>query len=516
MGAEAAVPWETCAQEDCEGARVSAGGDCLLHTAVEELADRSSTGRGVDVDGRGIRFDRTGVAKLLESVPVDEGGSRLFGTVRLDRAIFDKDVSFDDAEFAGEVSLVGAVFEGEARFGGATFLAGTDFGEATFRGQAWFVGARFAGPASFRSTTFAGGAWFSKTTFDAPATFDGALFSTNATFSSATFNRAASFSAATFASHVRFDRATCAEGWRLDGASFKADEDIPEGVAHQATSPTTPPPLLDLRDHPPPVRARRTSGRIRPAVLLIALALLAATIYIVVRPNDEDATFEDYAFLHRSLRTDLPARYNPCEPIRYVVNLDRSPPDFAPALDQALAEVTAATGIAFQNEGTTTEKAKLVLQAEETFFNFAPDTKGFREQYLAALGRPSYQPDRYGKDRWAPVLISWASFKEFGQPFSFLGIGASDPRDVGTNPVYVSGTVVLNSDAPDRDLKPTIMHELGHLVGLGHVNTRSELMSPTEEATTWGPGDLEGLRRVGRSGGCIQTPPPGPDPPPTP
>ena len=516
MGAEAVVPWETCALEDCEGARVTADGSCLLHAPVEDLADRPSTGRGVDLDGRGIRFDRTGVTKLLDSVPVGEGGSRLFGTVRLDRAIFEKDVSFDDAEFAGEVSLVGAVFEGEARFGGVTFLAGADFGDATFRGEAWFVGARFAGPASFRSTRFAGGAWFSKTTFEAPATFDGAVFSTNATFSSATFNRAASFCAATFASHARFDRATCAGGWQLDGASFKSPGDGPEGVAHEAAEVRVPPPPLDLRDRLRPARGSAAKSRPkRPVLLFVLFAFLAATIYIIMRP-DEKAMFKDYAFLHRSLRTDLPARYNPCEPIRYVVNLDGSPPDFTAALDQALAEVTAATGLAFQNEGTTTEKAGLRLPGEESFFNFAPDTKGFREQYMSTLGRPSYQPDRYGKDRWAPVLISWASFDDFGQPFNFLGIGASDPRDAGTNPVYVSGTVVLNSDSPDRDLKPTIMHELGHLVGLAHVSTRSELMSPTEEATAWGPGDLEGLRRVGRTGGCLQTPPPAPDPPPTP
>jgi len=42
------------------------------------------------------------------------------------------------------------------------------------------------------------------------------------------------------------------------------------------------------------------------------------------------------------------------------------------------------------------------------------------------------------------------------------------------------------------------MHELSHMVGLTHVQKRDELMySDNVGRTTFGEGDLEGLRRLG-------------------
>ena len=50
-----------------------------------------------------------------------------------------------------------------------------------------------------------------------------------------------------------------------------------------------------------------------------------------------------------------------------------------------------------------------------------------------------------------------------------------------------------------------ILHELGHLMGLGHVRTRGELMHPAGGGVVdFGPGDLEGLRQLGADGGCFQ------------
>jgi hypothetical protein len=78
--------------------------------------------------------------------------------------------------------------------------------------------------------------------------------------------------------------------------------------------------------------------------------------------------------------------------------------------------------------------------------------------------------------------------------------------------VYVSGWIAINADDPNPpgfDLPgeqgPVILHELGHLMGLGHVKTVGELMNPSGGGVTdLGAGDREGLRELGASGGCIR------------
>jgi hypothetical protein len=58
----------------------------------------------------------------------------------------------------------------------------------------------------------------------------------------------------------------------------------------------------------------------------------------------------------------------------------------------------------------------------------------------------------------------------------------------------------------------TILHELGHLVGLGHVDDRGELMAvtPGEGPVRFGPGDLRGLAAIGADHGCVDVPRPQP------
>ncbi|MCC3299797.1 matrixin family metalloprotease [Arthrobacter caoxuetaonis] len=185
--------------------------------------------------------------------------------------------------------------------------------------------------------------------------------------------------------------------------------------------------------------------------------------------------------------------YDPCRPIHYVTNTDNMPPGGRALIAEAVAEVSRATGLVFIDDGLTTEPA--------------------------SAERRAFQPERYG-DRWAPVLFIWKT--EAQQPrftntqygTNTVGIGGSVAYTLeGTGSVYVTGEVQLNAAALSEDLqKPggatsvrsVIAHELGHVVGLDHVEDTSQLMAPTstDEVTSFGPGDLNGLAKLGQ-GICI-------------
>lgn len=371
MAAGAAVPWETCAEADCLGARRGADGRCLAHAEPLVLPPASS-GPGVDLDGRGVRFTEGSFERVLERCPRDEAGRRLLGTVRFDRATFMGDVSLDEAVFSGDVSLPGATFVGAARFGGAAFAGATDFSEVTFETQAWFVGASFGGPASFRAARFLGPAWFQQATFASHAIFDGAAFTGDATLSGVAYGGVASFWGAAFDRHARFDRSTSAGGWRFEAARFEMEG---EGPGMALLPPVDGPSHL--------VEGRSPAERPRPSyeaprgfdwrVPAVLVAVLAVVTFIVLRPsgtstsafqeNQEEGT-SGFGFLHKDPDEDEPTRYDPCQPIRYVVNPALAPPSWMPALEEALGEVSRASGLRFESAGTTSERVTPDLPAD--------------------------------------------------------------------------------------------------------------------------------------------------------
>jgi hypothetical protein len=151
-----------------------------------------------------------------------------------------------------------------------------------------------------------------------------------------------------------------------------------------------------------------------------------------------------------------------------------------------VAEISAATGLQFIYDGTTTED---------------PDTR-----------REPYQPDRYGS-RWAPVLITWSDPDEVPElAGDVVGLGGSTPRGAPGQPlVYVTGQVTLDApglapilEAPGgaHHVRATLVHELAHVVGLAHVDDPAQVMHPAGEVTTLAAGDRAGLAELG-AGPCV-------------
>lgn len=106
-----------------------------------------------------------------------------------------------------------------------------------------------------------------------------------------------------------------------------------------------------------------------------------------------------------------------------------------------------------------------------------------------------------------PVLISWATAAENAHL-------AGDVAGVATSIWWelspgvgrtMTGSIVLdlelfaNPDVAKETKQAILLHEMAHVLGLGHVDDPDELMYYSALRTDYGPGDLEGLARIGNA-----------------
>ncbi|GAA4804426.1 matrixin family metalloprotease [Nocardioides caeni] len=238
---------------------------------------------------------------------------------------------------------------------------------------------------------------------------------------------------------------------------------------------------------------------------VVLLACIAGFIGVVlVGPTDEMAALrrvlgigEDrladpadvepggtYAFLqYQPGDEDDPVTWSPCRPIEFEINPDGAPQDDDGAVElvrDAVSDVASIAGLRFDYLGTTDRRPR------------------WEDRFLPA-------------GRREPVLIAWADAGEvplLSGDVAGVGGAVAVRRGSVRGLHYVTGQVTLDSDAfdeidlrvnGDAEQRAIILHELGHLLGLDHVDSEEELMYPDNLGRLeFGTGDLNGLVRLGQ------------------
>jgi hypothetical protein len=180
-----------------------------------------------------------------------------------------------------------------------------------------------------------------------------------------------------------------------------------------------------------------------------------------------------------------PVRWDPCEPIEYVINPAGAPAGGAEAINRAVKTISDTTGLQFVYDGPTTENA--------------------------VKNRPTFNESLYGKSP-SPVLVDWVTPAEYPDMLGLAGLGGPDTVDTSSDMRKdVSGVVVLNRDylsgtttqGHNQQLEDTtVLHEFGHLVGLDHADDPSSLMFHAPAENTLDDGTRRGLAELG-SGDCL-------------
>lgn len=183
-----------------------------------------------------------------------------------------------------------------------------------------------------------------------------------------------------------------------------------------------------------------------------------------------------FEFTRTQPGSDAPVGWNPCEEIHYEVNPDGAPEEWESLIGSAVDEISERTGLGFTYDGTT-------------------DDRDFGDRYSSGQSAP-------------PVLIGFADADEVPDlEGDVAGLGGATAVGLNQRYGYVTGMAVFDTDTFDRldgrtggetAMRSIILHELGHVVGLAHVDDRGEIMYGEALArTTFGTGDRKGLAKLG-------------------
>jgi len=192
-----------------------------------------------------------------------------------------------------------------------------------------------------------------------------------------------------------------------------------------------------------------------------------------------------YAFIRTQPGTKNPVAYPACRAISVQVNSSGEVSGGTQIILDSLARVSDLSGLELRYTGPSSERPAA------------------RDARLEAEGYEAHPP----------VQVAWSDSEETAAlAGDVVGVGGSvSVRGAGyAEEVYVTGSVILDSpdlaevldDHGEDTVRAVVMHELGPLLGLGHVGDPDELMAASNTGQTdFGAGDREGLARLG-SGEC--------------
>lgn len=236
-------------------------------------------------------------------------------------------------------------------------------------------------------------------------------------------------------------------------------------------------------------RRRRTRPQLSFVLSLVLTAAMVAAV-VVLHPAEEMATLRRtlgidgsldstgvggaHAFLMTQPGTAEPVGWDPCQPIRWAVNPTDEPAGGREIVDNAVARMAASTGLDLRAMGETAHVP-------------------FADSGL---------PDAFVR----PVIIGWGSEEDFPRlEGSIAGLGGARTDSATGRRYLVTGDIVLDTDTFTSTtigrrpvaLEAIVLHELGHVVGLTHVDDPTELMAERHTRQNgFGPGDREGLEAL--------------------
>ena len=174
----------------------------------------------------------------------------------------------------------------------------------------------------------------------------------------------------------------------------------------------------------------------------------------------------DFDFLVDHIRS-YPLRFDPCQPIRWVINPSYEPDGARQILFDAFDEVQELTGLLFVFEGETDES-----------FEKPRDARNFDG----------------GEHLWKPVIVRYLDAEQFNEAAgthlavdSYEGLALPDyahTRETPRRPIIITGEIEFNKDTTDKhtedgnaeELRWLFLHEIAHLIGLDHVDRPSSLL----------------------------------------